>query len=197
MRLLRRRLPLSGAHHRARKGSATTAAQTPQEKHVAHDDRIGVANKCTFCVERIDEAATLELSSPGVDPEVTPACSVSCIAQAIRFGDFADPASEVSRLAQDNRSFQMHAELGTDPQIQYLYEIPASTPGRALDAADTDDEAMSDPSNPLVGARQTFWDYRAAMNFILGGMASGLAIVAWLAHLAGALGGGALTLLSM
>ena len=46
---------------------------------------------------------------------------------------------------------------------------------------------MSDPSNPLVGARQRFWDYRAAMNFFLGAMASGLAIVAWLAHAAGAM----------
>ncbi|OGA70875.1 MAG: hypothetical protein A3F77_08970 [Betaproteobacteria bacterium RIFCSPLOWO2_12_FULL_67_28] len=165
--------------------------QTVQEKKTSHDDRIGVANKCTFCVERIDDAVTLGLT-PGVDPEVTPACSVSCIAKAIRFGNFADPASEVSRLAKDNRSFQMHAELGTDPQIRYLYEIPASTPGRKPDPADTDDEAMSDPSNPLVGARQSFWDYRAAMNFFLGAMASGLAIVAWLAHLAGAMDAGTL-----
>jgi phenylacetyl-CoA:acceptor oxidoreductase subunit 1 len=57
--------------------------KTLQEEKVAHDDRIGVANKCTFCVERIDEAVTLGLT-PGVDPEVTPACSVSCIAKAIR-----------------------------------------------------------------------------------------------------------------
>ena len=161
--------------------------QTAQEQQVAHDDRIKVANKCTFCVERIDEAELTGLI-PGVDPEVTPACSVSCISKAIRFGDFADPASEVSQLAKDNRSFQMHAQLGTDPQIKYLYEIPVTTPGREPDAADIDDEAMSDPSNPLVGARQTFWDYRAAMNFILGGMSSGLAIMAWLGHLSGAIG---------
>ena len=161
--------------------------QTVQEKKTSHADRYGVANKCTFCVERIDDAATLGLT-PGVDPEVTPACSVSCIASAIRFGDFADPASEVSQLAKDNRTFQMHAELGTDPQIRYLYEIPGGTPGRMPDAADADDEAMSDPSNPLVGARQRFWDYRAAMNFFLGAMASGLAVVAWLANTAGAMG---------
>ncbi|MBI4292146.1 MAG: dimethyl sulfoxide reductase anchor subunit [Betaproteobacteria bacterium] len=158
--------------------------RTVQEKRVAHEDRIGVANKCTFCIERIDEAGASGLV-PGVDPEVTPACSVACIAKAIRFGDFADPASEVSQLVKDNRSFQMHAELGTNPQIRYLYEIPAGTPGRKADPDDIDDEAMSDPSNPLVGARQPFWDYRAAMNFIIGGMSSGLAIVAWLASLAG------------
>jgi Fe-S-cluster-containing dehydrogenase component/DMSO reductase anchor subunit len=161
--------------------------RTVQEEKTAHEDRYGVANKCTFCIERIDEAAHTG-RVPGVDPEVTPACAVSCITQAIRFGDFADPESAVSQLAKDSRHFQMHAELGTDPQIKYLYEVPNSMPGRAADAADRDDEALSDPANPLVGKRQTFWDYRAAMNFILGGMASGLAVVAWIAHLAGVLG---------
>ncbi len=161
--------------------------QTEQEKQTTHEDRYGVANKCTFCVERIDTAAITGLV-PGVDPEVTPACATSCITQAIRFGDFADPSSTVSKLAQDSRSFQMHAELGNDPQIKYLYEVPQSTPGRAADAADLDDERQSDPANPLVGKPQTFWDYRAAMNFVLGGMAAGLMLAAWLAHAAGLLG---------
>ena len=160
--------------------------QTLQEKKTTHEDRYGVANKCTFCVERIDTAAATGLV-PGVDPEVTPACASSCITQAIRFGDFADPLSNVSQLAKDNRSFQMHAELGNDPQIKYLYEVPQATPGRAADAADLDDERQSDPTNPLVGKRQAFWDYRAAMNFILGGMASGLMVTAWFAHAAGML----------
>ncbi len=154
---------------------------TPQEASVLHADRLGVANKCTFCIERIDQAPAKKLV-PGVDLDVTPACAASCIAKAIRFGDFSNPDSEVSQLVHDNRSFQMHAELGTDPQIRYLYEVPVSTPGRALDALDTDHAMSSDPSNPLVGTRQTFWDYRAAMNFALGGMASGLATVAGLAH---------------
>ncbi|MSP97752.1 MAG: hypothetical protein EXR29_11120 [Betaproteobacteria bacterium] len=165
--------------------------QTVQERQTTHDDRYGVANKCTFCVERIDSAAVRGLV-PGKDPEVTPACAVSCITQAITFGDFNDPSSKAAELAKDHRSFQMHAQLGTDPQIKYLYDIPHSTPGRAADTADSDDAALSDPSNPLVGARQTFWDYRAAMNFVLGGMASGLALVAWLTHATGLLGTGAL-----
>ncbi len=160
--------------------------QTVQEKSTAHADRVGVANKCTFCIERIDTAQTIG-QIPGVDPEVTPACAVSCITQAIQFGDFADLQSTVSQLVRENRSFQMHAELGTDPQIKYLYEVPNATPGRAPEPADLDDERLSDPANPLVGARQTYWDTRAAMNFILGGMASGLVVVAWLAQAAGLL----------
>ncbi len=91
----------------------------------------------------------------------------------------------------------MHAQLGTDPQIKYLYEIPATTPGREPELTDTDDEAMSDPSNPLVGARQTFWDYRAAMNFIMGGMSSGLAAMAWFLAVSGAIGADRLPFLNV
>ncbi len=161
--------------------------ETAQEAHVAHDERAGVANKCTFCVERVDEATALG-RVPGVDLEYTPACAASCIAQALHFGDFADPDSNVSRLARDNANFQMHAELGTDPQIRYLYDVPDATPGREAAAADVDDAAMSNPENPLVGRRQTFWDARAAMNFILGGLSSGAITVAGAAALFGLLG---------
>ena len=155
---------------------------TPQEAQAHHTDRIAVANKCTFCVERIDEAGARGLT-PGVDLEVTPACATACISQAIRFGDFADPDSIVSELARDNSSFQMHAELGTDPQVKYLYEVPETMPGREPAPDDLNDEVMSDPENPLVGKRQTFWDFRAAMNFTMGGMGSGLAVSAYLGHL--------------
>ena len=149
-----------------------------QEEQVFHEDRIGVATKCTFCVDKIDGAAKSPDVVPGLDLEATPACAASCIALALHFGDFADPDSNVSRLAAENAHFQMHADLGTDPQIRYLYEVPATTPGR--DAEEADDARHSDPDDPLVGDRQTFWDLRAAMNFILGGMSSGLAVAVYL-----------------
>ena len=155
--------------------------RTDQEAHVFHDERAGVANKCTFCVERIDEAKE-EGKVPGVDLEYTPACSSACIASAIHFGDFNDPDSNVSTLAKDNDFFQMHAELGTDPQIKYLYEVPNAMPGRDPEPEDTEDETLSNSTNPLVGERQKFWDFRAAMNFTMGGMSTGLVIIATLAH---------------
>ena len=58
-------------------------APTAQETHVAHDERIGVANKCTFCVERVDEGIGLGLS-PGTDLEYTPACAASCMSDHSR-----------------------------------------------------------------------------------------------------------------
>ena len=150
-----------------------------QEAQVFHEDRVGVATKCTFCVDKVDEAAKSAGVVPGLDLEATPACAASCIAEALHFGDFADPQSNVSRLSAENASFRMHAELGTEPGIRYLYEVPATTPGRSPEE-DGDGAPGSDLNDPLVGDRQTFWDVRAAMNFILGGMSSGLAVVAYL-----------------
>ena len=156
-----------------------------QEAQVFHEERVGVATKCTFCVDKIDAAAQTPGVVPGRDLEATPACAASCIAQALHFGDLADPDSNVSRLAAENAHFRMHEELGTDPQIRYLYEVPETTPGR--EPGETDDDRPNDPNHPLVGERQTFWDVRAAMNFILGGMSSGLAVVAYVAWAIGLL----------
>jgi len=60
--------------------------------------------------------------SPGVDPEATPACVNSCIAQALAFGDLDDPNSGVSTLLAENRNFRMHEELGTGPGFFYLWD---------------------------------------------------------------------------
>ncbi len=155
--------------------------ETKQEKAVAHPERIGVAQKCTFCIQRIDAAPALGLT-PGVDPEVTPACSASCISQAIQFGDFNDPVSNVSRLVAENEAMQLNAQLGTDPQIKYLYTTPA-VPGRNPDPPD--EERLADLSNPLVGPLQTLWDWRAAMNWCFGGVSSGFAVLAALGAAAG------------
>jgi phenylacetyl-CoA:acceptor oxidoreductase subunit 1 len=157
--------------------------ETAQERAVEHEERLGVAQKCTFCKERVDDGLARGLK-PGVDPAATPACASACIASAISFGDFKDPESNVARLVRDNPYFQMHAELGTDPQIKYLYTTPA-VPGGEPEAGAGDEERASDLANPLVGPRQAFWDWRAAMNWIFGGIGSGLAIAAWVALVAG------------
>ncbi|MBI1905677.1 MAG: 4Fe-4S dicluster domain-containing protein [Rhodocyclales bacterium] len=95
----------------------------PTESEAARFDekRVSVATKCTFCIDRIDEAKEKGLT-PGVHPEVTPACVNSCIAQALHFGDKQDPESNVSQLIKENESFRMHEELGTDPGMYYLWD---------------------------------------------------------------------------
>lgn len=133
--------------------------------------RTGVAQKCSFCKERVDEGLARGLV-PGVDPDATPACANACISQAITFGDFADPASPVAHKLAAQGGRQMHEELGNQPQIFYLGQRRAN-------------EASPGPV-------QRSWDWRAAMNFICGGMASALFVLAWLAHLAGELSARAL-----
>lgn len=134
--------------------------------------------------ERVDDGLAAGLV-PGIDLEATPACSASCISQAIQFGDFNDPASHVSQLVKDSPSLQLNAALGTDPQIKYLYTTPA-VPGRATGVEDDEEERLADPANPLVGSLQHFWDWRAAMNWMFGGTGTGLAIAACLALWLGA-----------
>ena len=157
--------------------------ETLQEESARHPEREGVAQKCTFCVDKVDEATARELD-PGVDFDVMPACAASCISNAIYFGDFNNPTSNVSTLVRDQPTMRLNEDLGTDPQIKYLYSTP-TVPGRDADADDLDEKHQSDPTNPLVGKRQNFWDWRATMNWCLGGLGSGLAVSAWVAYVIG------------
>ena len=94
------------------------------EEKTLHEERIGVATKCTFCVERLDAGLAKGLK-PGVDAEATPACVNSCIAQALHFGDIEDPDSNVSQLLAENQHFRLHEELGTGPRFYYLWDKTA------------------------------------------------------------------------
>ena len=85
------------------------------------EDRIGVATKCTFCADRIDAGLANGLK-PGVDPQATPACVNSCIANALHFGDAEDPQSNISALLAQNQHFRMHEELDTGPGFYYLWD---------------------------------------------------------------------------
>jgi phenylacetyl-CoA:acceptor oxidoreductase subunit 1 len=93
------------------------------EPEALRDDaeRIAVATKCTFCVDRVD-AGLARGQTPGVDPEATPACVDSCIANALAFGDLDDPDSKVSQLLVHNQHFRMHEQLGTEPGFYYLWD---------------------------------------------------------------------------
>ncbi len=94
---------------------------TQQEEARFDARRMNVATKCTFCSDRVDMAKEKGLT-PGVDPEVTPACVNSCIAGVLAFGDREDPNSNVSQLLAENQFFRMHEELGTDPGMYYIFD---------------------------------------------------------------------------
>ncbi len=139
--------------------------------------RLGVAQKCTLCVDRIDEGLANGLV-PGVDTAATPACVASCISGALQMGDLDDPDSNVSHLLRERRHFVMHEELGNGPAIHYLYD------GEIQDAEPHEPpEMVAEPVGlATVSSRlQTSWDWRAAANFMLGGSGTGLMAVAMLA----------------
>jgi phenylacetyl-CoA:acceptor oxidoreductase subunit 1 len=111
--------PYQQRHRTQRAEFAYGAEPSPAEAATFDARRLGVSTKCTFCSDRIDLARELALT-PGLDPEVTPACVNSCIAGALHFGDRDDPASNVAKLLRETEHFRMHEELGTDPGLYYI-----------------------------------------------------------------------------
>jgi molybdopterin-containing oxidoreductase family iron-sulfur binding subunit len=82
----------------------------------------GVMEKCTFCVQRIQEAK-IEAKLAGVpvkDGDIRTACEQACPANAIVFGDVNDPDSRVSRLARGDRQYRVLEELNVGPAVHYL-----------------------------------------------------------------------------
>ncbi len=67
----------------------------------------GVVEKCTLCVERIDNGEQ-------------PFCVDICPTGARVFGDLNDRSSEVSQLVRQGGATQLLGDLGTDPHIFYL-----------------------------------------------------------------------------
>jgi molybdopterin-containing oxidoreductase family iron-sulfur binding subunit len=87
----------------------------------------GVMEKCSFCVQRIQEAKAEALARGEAlaDGAVLTACQQSCPSRAIVFGDLKDPASEVSRLMKDPRRYRVLTELGVQPSVGYLTKVRA------------------------------------------------------------------------
>jgi phenylacetyl-CoA:acceptor oxidoreductase subunit 1 len=101
--------------------TAYGGAAMSNEKQRAQPERYAVAQKCTFCSDRIDYGRKHNLV-PGIDPEATPACVNACISNALVFGDLDDPGSRVSTLLQSGKYFRMHEALDTRPNLYYLWD---------------------------------------------------------------------------
>jgi molybdopterin-containing oxidoreductase family iron-sulfur binding subunit len=82
----------------------------------------GVMEKCTYCIQRIQQVriGARNDNRPIRDGEIVPACAQTCPTKAIAFGDLNDPASEVSKLREDQRAYSTLVELNIRPRTQYL-----------------------------------------------------------------------------
>ncbi len=150
---------------------------------VERDDprRYGVAQKCTYCSDRIDFGLENSLT-PGIDPRATPACVNACIADALHFGDVDDPDSNVSRLLREQRHFRMHEEIGTQPGFYYLYGR-ADPPAQAESRVPQPGNSREFRNRGVEPCHQQHWDWKAAGNFICGGAGTGLFLFAAIASL--------------
>ncbi|MBA4148528.1 MAG: TAT-variant-translocated molybdopterin oxidoreductase [Verrucomicrobia bacterium] len=98
----------------------------------------GVMEKCTFCVQRLQQAKIAQKvkagasgdvrvkESEGTMPKV--ACQQACPADAIVFGDISDPESQVAKLKQEPRNYSVLEFLLTKPRLTYLAKIRNPNP---------------------------------------------------------------------
>ena len=91
----------------------------------------GVMEKCTFCVQRIEETRieSKRLGQPLADGAIKTACQQTCPADAITFGDLNDPKSRVATLAAGRRAYRVLDELNTQPAVRYLKLVRHDRPG--------------------------------------------------------------------
>ena len=95
----------------------------------------GVMEKCTFCVQRIEEAR-IDARRDGraiADGAIQTACQQTCPSQAIVFGDLNDPKSRVARLSKSRRAYGVLEEINTRPAVRYLQIVRREMPGDESD----------------------------------------------------------------
>jgi MoCo/4Fe-4S cofactor protein with predicted Tat translocation signal len=90
----------------------------------------GVMEKCTYCVQRINQARVDAKTAdrPMADGDVVTACQQACPAEAIVFGDLNMPESKVSQLVAQQRNYRLLEDLGSRPRTTYLAVVRNPNP---------------------------------------------------------------------
>jgi molybdopterin-containing oxidoreductase family iron-sulfur binding subunit len=95
----------------------------------------GVMEKCTFCVQRIEEAKIAAHARAGASADTripgdsfTTACAQACPTGAIVFGDIKDPESRVSKMKGQDRNYRLLDYLNVVARTSYLARIRNPNP---------------------------------------------------------------------
>jgi MoCo/4Fe-4S cofactor protein with predicted Tat translocation signal len=86
----------------------------------------GVMEKCTYCVQRIQEAkieAHKENNRKITDRDIQTACQQACPTRAIVFGNVNNSESQVAKLKTSPLNYGVLAELNTRPRTTYLARL--------------------------------------------------------------------------
>jgi molybdopterin-containing oxidoreductase family iron-sulfur binding subunit len=94
----------------------------------------GVMEKCTYCVQRINAAriAAEKENRTIRDGEIKTACQQVCPAEAIVFGNLADPGSRVTGRKREPVNYLLLEELNTRPRTTYLAKVRWPRPEPAV-----------------------------------------------------------------
>lgn len=102
-------------------GRATSTPPAAENPDVTVRQR-GIMEKCTYCIQRINEAKITAHNTDRRIPDgtVETACQRACPTQAIVFGDLETKGSKVSELKRSPLDYEMLAEVNTRPRTSYM-----------------------------------------------------------------------------
>ncbi|MDQ3621307.1 MAG: TAT-variant-translocated molybdopterin oxidoreductase [Verrucomicrobiota bacterium] len=112
----------------------------------------GVMEKCTFCVQRIQEAkiaakvAARDSANLRIPADAfTVACAQACPTEAITFGDIKNPDSKVAKLKESERGYRLFEFLNLKTRTWYLARI--RNPNPEMPDAEKSGKAMKEGSH--------------------------------------------------
>jgi MoCo/4Fe-4S cofactor protein with predicted Tat translocation signal len=108
--------------------------ETPQLKLLRNPEVTvrsrGVMEKCTYCVQRINNARidAEKSNAPIHDGAIVTACEQACPTEAIVFGNANDKNSRVAKLKAQQRNYTLLGELNARPRTTYLAAVRNPNP---------------------------------------------------------------------